>query len=280
MPRTGWGWQITPEELRSWVLHDDGNFTALNKPAHVLCHRAKHGPWSSLISAFRELDHPECAHMPSRLDRETSGVVVIAKTRAAIRHLNRAGGRRQLHKVYHALLGGNLKAAVTVDQPIGLAGSAVAVRRQVRADGQPARTDFEPLAASDSLTFARITPFTGRTHQIRVHAAWLGHAVAGDKIYGPDERLFLEFLETGWTLAMAARLPLDRHALHASSFRCTDARIPLHFVAPLPPEWKAVAESGGLDWDVITRAAANLSAGTLCAGSVPPTGTTSPSGCE
>ncbi|MEZ5353992.1 MAG: pseudouridine synthase [Bryobacteraceae bacterium] len=254
MPRTDWGWMITPEELRSWFVFHDHGILAIDKPAHVLCHRSKHGPWSSLISACRELTGAPRMHMPSRLDRETSGALVIVSSRAALDAVNLAVRRGYFAKTYHAIVTGVLTGPVLVDQPIGVAeASVVGVRRAVRPDGQPARTLFEPLAATASHTFVRATPLTGRTHQIRVHASWLGHAVAGDKIYGPDENLFVEFLRTGWTPGLQESLSIERHALHCSTFHWNDPAAPRRFFAPLPLDWREFAGSLGFDWSDLER---------------------------
>lgn len=236
MPRTNWGWEITPDELQSWILHSDGDLLVVNKPAHVLCHPSKHGPWSSLVGACREYLAAERLHMPSRLDRETSGVVVLARDAKLASTLQRTIARRFVKKVYHAILCGEMTEAVLVDQPIGKAlSSIILVKRGVRDGGQPAQTLFTPLQTGGGYTLARIEPVTGRLHQIRVHAAWLGHAVAGDKIYGPDETLFLDFLEHGFTDRHRAVLRIDHQALHASEWICPNP--PLHFRAPLPNDW-------------------------------------------
>ncbi len=106
MPRTEWGWLITEEELRGWILFEDDRVLAVNKPAHVVCHPSKHGEWSSLIGACRAYLGKSELHMPTRLDRETSGVVVVVKDAAMRRLLHRAALAGQIHKHYHAVLRG------------------------------------------------------------------------------------------------------------------------------------------------------------------------------
>ena len=107
-------------------------------------------------------------------------------------------------------------AAVRVDKPIGLEGTSVVhIRQWVREDGSPAVTEFEPMESRGGYTLVDVRPLSGRMHQIRVHAAWLGHPIVGDKIYGPDPQLFLDFIEGGWTAELEAKLTLPRQALHA-----------------------------------------------------------------
>jgi 23S rRNA pseudouridine1911/1915/1917 synthase len=87
---------------------------------------------------------------------------------------------------------------------------------------------------------------TGRKHQIRAHAQWLGHALAGDKIYGPDARLYLEFIDTGWTDALAARLRLGRHALHCAEIDLRPAGMAEVFTAKLPDDLREFCRTNGL----------------------------------
>lgn len=217
MPWTDWGWLVTPGELQSWIVANDDRVLVVNKPGGVVCHPSKHGPWSSLIGACREFLGVERLHMPSRLDRETSGVVVLAKDHATASLLQRAAQHRQVSKTYHAVLCGRLEEQVTVEQAIGRdAGSEIRCRQAVTGEGQAAATEFVPLSHSGGYTLVRVHPRTGRLHQIRVHAAWLGHPVAGDKLYGPDPTLFTEFIEHGLTERHRRVLPLERQALHAS----------------------------------------------------------------
>lgn len=218
VPATEWGWLIGRDEFTSWILEDRDDLAVLNKPPGVVCHPSKHGPWSSLIGAAREYFGIPVAYMPFRLDRETSGVWMVAKTRERGVELQRAVQERQVRKSYLAILDGNLLEAITVDQPIGAAeGSLVRLKRAVRPDGQPAVTYFEPLEVRGGYTLVRVRTETGRLHQIRVHAAWLGCPLVGDKVYGPDESLFIEFIERGYTGRVAAVLPLPRQALHCES---------------------------------------------------------------
>jgi 23S rRNA pseudouridine1911/1915/1917 synthase len=240
MPLTDTGWLITPDELKSWILHEDEEVVVINKPGLVLCHPSKSGAWSSLVGACREYFGSDRLHMPSRLDRETSGVVVFARTQELGSLLQRAIQHRQVAKTYLAIVEGRLSEPVTVDQPIGRAlDSAVYQKQGVQEGGKSAVTEFSPLEFKAGYTLARVHPLTGRTHQIRVHAAWLGHAVAGDKLYGPDERLFLEFIEQGFSEKLSARLPLPRQALHASELRFAIPGAERVYSAPLAEDLTA-----------------------------------------
>ena len=119
MPATEWGWLITPDELESWILRNDSRFLVFNKPGSIVCHPSKHGPWSSLIGAAREYLGVERLHMPSRLDRETSGVVIFAKSAEWGSRLQKAVQLRALDKTYLAILEGELAEPRIVDQPLG-----------------------------------------------------------------------------------------------------------------------------------------------------------------
>jgi 23S rRNA pseudouridine1911/1915/1917 synthase len=103
------------------------------------------------------------------------------------------------------------------------------------ADAESARTRFVPIVVKNGCTLARVEPWTGRTHQIRVHAAHLGHAVLGDKLYGPDPSLYLEFAKQGWTPRLAAALPLRRQALHAARVHFLEPGLG-DFTAPPPAD--------------------------------------------
>lgn len=208
---------IAAEELAAWRLADDEAVLAFNKPGDVVCHPSKAGPWSSLAGAVKEGCGLARAHLVFRLDRETSGVVLFAKDERWASILQRAMMARRVRKTYLAVLVGELAGAVAVDQPLGDdEHSPVYVKTTVRADGKEARSRFTPLVVAGGFTLAEVTIETGRKHQIRAHAQWLGYPVVGDKIYGPDARCYLEFIDHGWTPALAEKLLLERQALHCA----------------------------------------------------------------
>ena len=217
---------VAAEELRGWVFAEDEEVVAINKPGDVVCHPSKAGPWSSLAGAVKAGLGLEKAHLVFRLDRETSGIVLFAKTEKAASRLQRAMQDGRIRKTYLAVLVGELREdagggvkgnEIFVDQPLGDdEASPVFVKTCVRADGKAARSRFRPLAVAGGFTLAEVRIETGRKHQIRAHAQWLGFPVVGDKIYGPDARCYLEFIDRGWTPALAEKLLLPRQALHCA----------------------------------------------------------------
>ncbi len=220
MPAEEWGWRITPEELRSWTLEENDRWLVLSKPAMVVCHPSKRGPWSSLIGACREYLGLDRLHMPFRLDRETSGVVIFVKERETAGLMQNAVTHRRVSKVYHAVLVGEVRDPFIADGPIGPhPDSPVHTRRAVVEGGSAARTWFRPIEAANGFTWVEVRPETGRMHQIRVHACHAGYPLLGDKIYGPGDTLYLRFIAGGMTADLRAVLGFERQALH-----CTEAR--------------------------------------------------------
>ena len=246
-PQSGRVRIIVPDELPQWILHEDDRLLVVAKPGDVVCHPSKAGPWSSLVGAVREYTRLPTVHLVFRLDRETSGVVVLAKDARMASRLQTAMQERKIGKAYLALLTGDLAGPVTVDQPLGDdTTTPVFVKSTVRPDGQKAVTHFTPLAQGGGFTWVRVVTETGRKHQIRAHAEWLGHSLVGDKIYGPDPRLYLEFIETGWTPALAARLLFERQALHCAEIDLRPAGLPHAFSAPVPADLKDFLAARGI----------------------------------
>ena len=239
---------IAPEEVPSWIVFEDDRILVVSKPGDVVCHPSKAGPWSSLVGATREYTQLPVMHLVFRLDRETSGIVVLAKDGKMASRLQTAMQERKVGKAYEAILTGELPGPVTANQPLGDdTGSPVFVKSTVREDGQPSVSHFAPVARGGGFTLARVVTETGRKHQIRAHAQWLGHSIVGDKIYGPDARLYLDFIDHGWTEALAAKLLLPRQALHCAEIDLRSAGLPYVFQAPLPDDLRAFCAAKGLE---------------------------------
>jgi 23S rRNA pseudouridine1911/1915/1917 synthase len=224
------------------IIHEDAELLVINKPADLVCHPTKGDEYSSLISRVRlHLGADAQPHLVNRLDRETSGVTVVAKTAAVAGELGRLWETRVVEKEYVAIVHGHVREEHgLIDAPLGKdAESIVAIKDCVRWDGVAAQTEFwvqqrfvrnEPLTPSDGaresgamcvakFTLLRLLPRTGRKHQIRIHLAHLGHPIVGDKIYGGDETLYLALVERRLTEEQRERLILPNHALHANALR-------------------------------------------------------------
>lgn len=232
---------IKPEELPAWIIEEDADFLAFNKPGWVVCHPSKNGPWSSLVGAVREWRGGETMHLVSRLDRETSGIILIALNREAASKSQKAVERRWVSKTYLAILEGEMSEPQLVDAPLRPdTASPVLVKQCVGEgpDAQTAVTFFEPLYRGNGYTLARVELHTGRKHQIRAHAQYIGHCVVGDKLYGHNERLYLDFCEKGWTARHDAELALPRQALHAARLVFKSPEFQRTFFAPLPDDMR------------------------------------------
>ncbi len=210
------------------MAEGDG-WIVVDKPAGLLTHPTRPDGAPTLWDGLRALLAYELANrgqlsIITRLDRETSGLVLLALTPATARKLGLAMQRGQIAKEYLAVVRGWPEAGDwVIDAPLIRQGevrpSAVWLKRCVDPRGAAACTrvvvEKRWARAGEKLALVRARPQTGRTHQIRVHLAHAGHPLVGDKIYGGRDTAYLEFIETGWTPKLAAELLLPRHALHA-----------------------------------------------------------------
>ena len=218
------------------IIDETNDYIVVDKPAFLLTHPTKPDQRTTLWKELRELLAFEIANggqvsIVNRLDRETSGVVLVAKTSAAARKFGLLMQDRQLHKEYLAIVWGWPDwETKTVDAPLDRQGkherSAIWLKQTIHLEGAQAVTEFRveqrfvrETTNGNHFALIRAIPKTGRTHQIRVHLASLGHPVVGDKIYGPNEKLYLEFIETGWTQKLGRELLLPRHALHSAKLK-------------------------------------------------------------
>lgn len=247
------------------VVDESPDWIVVNKPAPLQIHPSKPGGPPTLWHGLRELLAYDLANgsalsIINRLDRETSGLVLVAKNPAAARHFNKAMMRREFRKEYAALVTGwPDQDEWMVEAPILRRGdveeSPVYLMQQVHADGMPCLTQFRvleritcPTTAGDRFTLITALPHTGRMHQIRVHLQYSGYAVVGDKLYGPDPQWYLRQISEGWTPAAAAALLLPRQALHSAKLglSLTDHQS-LQWEAPLPREWQPLLASGAAE---------------------------------
>ena len=256
------------------VIYEDAAVLVVHKPADLVCHPTKGDAYSSLISRARiylrgpgrgaggaglpdESDLPDAEpRLVNRLDRETSGLVVIAKNVAAAGELGKIWETRAVMKEYRAIVHGHVAGEQgVIDAPLGKdVASPVAIKDCVRPGGTPAQTEYFVeqrwtrsvlMPAPESVTgkvetfrlqpsafsLLKVLPRSGRKHQIRIHLAHLGHPIVGDKLYGDDPDLYLALVERRLTDAQRVRLILPQQALHAG-------RLQFH--------WR------GRDWDFTT----------------------------
>jgi 23S rRNA pseudouridine1911/1915/1917 synthase len=178
----------------------------------------------------------------NRLDRETSGVVMIAKTNSVAGELGKALESRSVRKEYLAIVHGEVSEPHgRIDAPLGKdERSTVAIKDCVRPDGAPAQTEFwvEQSFVRDGAKFTllRIVPLTGRKHQIRIHLAHHGYPIVGDKLYGGNESLYLDFVKGRLTEEQRHTLVFAHQALHSETVEFVWRETRQSFHAP-PEDW-------------------------------------------
>lgn len=218
------------------IIEETANYIVVDKPPRLLVHPTKPDGTPTLWTELRQLLAFELVNggqvsLVNRLDRETSGLVLVAKTAAAARKFGLALQSGAVKKEYLAIVWGwpdweSKKFAAPIIRQGEIAPSPIYLKQAVDLRGAAATSSFEVISRfsqhttnGDRFSLIKARPATGRTHQIRVHLAALGHSIVGDKIYGPDEICYLRFIQTGWTRELSQVLLLERHALHASRLR-------------------------------------------------------------
>ncbi len=240
------------------ILYEDEYVLAVNKAAPLLTHPTTLDDEYSLWTGLRELLAYELAcggqvSLINRLDRETSGIILVAKSYEAARSLGIAMQERQLHKTYQAVVQGcptwnEQQCAEPITRLLDVGESEVRVRQCTHPSGKASCTDFICLqrcqgrAHLPDMALVQCKAHTGRMHQIRVHLEHLKHPLVGDKIYGGNPTCYLRFMNEGWTDELEQELILPRQALHASELQFPHPKsgevICVH--APLPQDLEAM----------------------------------------
>ncbi|MEM9406072.1 MAG: RluA family pseudouridine synthase [Acidobacteriota bacterium] len=247
-------------EIPIQILYEDADLLALNKGPGVSIYPNQRHRSGSLIERLhrqvresrelRRLGEVDVDWMPTpchRLDRDTSGLVVLAKNPRARASLGLQFEERTLSKIYVAAVAGLADEHGTIDAPLGPAvGSTVELRMATRPDGQPALTKWRCLARGEDSSLLELRPRTGRQHQLRAHLESIGHPILGDRLYLGGNDVFLRSLDGGLTEADVDRLRAPRQALHALRLCFTHPRTgkEIELTAPV---WPDIVELLGLE---------------------------------
>lgn len=241
---------LRPHPIDLDVVYEDDVILVLDKPAGLVVHPAP-GHWDdTLVNALQArgtklssivAERPGIVH---RLDRDTSGLMVLAKTEEAHRRLARALERRKVERIYAALVWGHLRGEREIDAPIARHPKD-RKRMAVLATGRSARTRAHTIAQLEACDVVRVTLETGRTHQIRVHLAHIGHPVVGDPVYGEGGAKRVS--DQHRPLAREIEAAAPRQVLHAAVLRFQHPATgqAMQFAAPWPEDLDACLRVAG-----------------------------------
>lgn len=215
---------VLPEEMPLAIRYEDEDLMVIAKPAGLVVHPTGNHPAGTLangvVAYWQKRGEKRRFRAVNRLDKDTSGLLIVAKNQWAHEQFSRMQQERRLTRIYQAIAEGIvIPDAGVLDHPIGLAENSF-ITRQVREDGQTAVTHFRVLARGDGMSHVELRLETGRTHQIRVHMSHEGHPLAGDDLYG------------------GARTYIGRQALHAAQLAFVHPRtgMEMKWSEPLPAD--------------------------------------------
>jgi 23S rRNA pseudouridine1911/1915/1917 synthase len=229
------------------VVLEHADWLIVDKPAGLLVHPTRPDGTITLIDHLREMYPNEFLSLISRLDRETSGLLLVGRGKENASTLGKMQQRREIQKSYLALVHGRPPESGVIDQPLDRLGkhrpSQIYVRQAVIADTYPAQTEYKTVGTRNHPTIGEIslveaTPKTGRLHQIRAHFEHIGHAVVHDKIYGQPDRVFLNYIDKDTDI----KQEIARHSLHSSKISFFWLNSPILCEIPIPADLSAIWE--------------------------------------
>ncbi len=222
------------------VLYEDEWILAANKPPGLPVHPTARYHSNTMTALLRECYGDNAPALAHRIDSETSGVLLCAKTKEAERKLKLMFANREIRKTYMAIVfgtpsqdEGRIEIPLCPDTE-----GPVKVKMACRQDGLPALTEYRVVKKGVEFSLLECMPRTGRQHQIRAHLSHIGYPIVGDKMYGPDKELFLDYIEEGLSPEILVRAGASRHFLHAASLSLIHpiTELPLHINCPLPED--------------------------------------------
>lgn len=220
---------IEAQDVPINVVYEDDDILLVNKPPFMVVHPTKSHPDSTLANGivhyFRSRGDNYIVRLVNRIDRDTSGLVMVAKSQFAHMAMAQQLESNEIEKYYVTVVKGRLEGSGTIDKPIDKR-SEDTVKREVMEDGYRAVTHYEVLKSGEEMSSVLIRLETGKTHQIRVHMSYIGHPIVGDSLYGTESDL------------------INRQALHAYKLRFDSLRdnVRQEVIAPIPEDMEKLIE--------------------------------------
>lgn len=228
---------VRPQNISLDIIYEDRDIIVVNKPSGMVVHPAPGNPDNTLVNALlfhlknlSEVGEPERPGIVHRLDKQTSGVLIVAKTDQSYKSLVKQFKEREVEKIYLGIVHGNFaEKEGTIDMPIGRNRIHRKKMTVTAKGGKPSVTEFKVEKNLGEFSLLKINPKTGRTHQIRVHLSHIGHPILGDIKYGKQSE----------------KLDVKRFMLHAKSLKLRHPRNKkiVKFIAPLPEDFKFILDS-------------------------------------
>ena len=226
------GIEINPFEKELEVVYEGNNFIAVNKPAGMIVHPTGYGEQDTLVNAAANMKRGETVHAINRLDRDTTGIVLLAFDKKKAAELAELIKDRNVYKEYTCLVHGRVAGKGNIELEISNGGSGAKCREAVESGGKSAATVYEPKEYYKGATLLKVIIKTGRTHQIRAHMKFIKHPIIGDKTYGDseaDEKL------------LGNNAP-KRQLLHAGLMEFKLNKQLISITVPLPEDFKTALE--------------------------------------